>query len=100
MACVCVRQGSYISDDAKSGAACRNNRVLMWCFLLLLSNAGRARSGAELVDLNAIFGPLGGGGHLKAAAANIKMDPGRWPGGEAQLMDEVMVNPLCTFTGY
>jgi hypothetical protein len=35
---------------------------------------GRARSGVSWVDFDEIFKPLGGGGHMKAAAANIKFD--------------------------
>lgn len=53
---------------------------------------GRARSGISWVDFDEIFKPLGGGGHMKAAAANIKFDPdpevrrslvrgGLWEGG-------------------
>lgn len=35
---------------------------------------GRARSGVNFVNFDEIFKPLGGGGHMKAAAANIKLD--------------------------
>jgi c-di-AMP phosphodiesterase-like protein len=35
---------------------------------------GRARNGLDFINFDEIWGALGGGGHRKAAAANIKFD--------------------------
>lgn len=43
--------------------------IVSMCFV------GRARSGHDFVNFDEIFKPLGGGGHCKAAAANIRFDP-------------------------
>lgn len=52
---------------------------------------GRARSGVNFVDFDEIFKPLGGGGHMKAAAANIKFDdPASSEGAEAEVMAQVV----------
>lgn len=53
---------------------------------------GRARSGVNFVDFDEIFRPLGGGGHMKAAAANIKFegDMSSTAGAEATVMASVV----------
>lgn len=52
---------------------------------------GRARSGVNFVNFDEIFKPLGGGGHMKAAAANIKLeDPEHAEGAEGAVMEAVV----------
>lgn len=53
---------------------------------------GRARSGVKFVNFDEIFKPLGGGGHMKAAAANIKFDedPALSVGAEFTVMADVV----------
>ncbi|EWM29703.1 polynucleotide adenylyltransferase region [Nannochloropsis gaditana] len=53
---------------------------------------GRARSGVNFVNFDEIFKPLGGGGHMKAAAANIKFgeDPAFAQGAEEAVMKDVV----------
>lgn len=55
---------------------------------------GRARSGVNFVNFDEIFKPLGGGGHMKAAAANIKFDedPALSVGAETAVMAGVVEN--------